>query len=401
MRVVLTVTMIGATFVFGLGAVGASARDEAGPAGQGYKVVGKIGKEGTGNGQFSNVTGLDTDSQGNVYVADGNLHRVQVFSSKGAFKSKYVVESGYVSDTADGPTGDVWAATQVGSDVRRFPKNGGTSESFGTPKSAEGLAVDGDNNVYVATSGDDIDAVVRFEKTATGWAAAKMWVPGGFQWPGDVEVSPDGTIYVLDHRGSPPPIRHFDASGKLLSTIRTKLAATAGAGAEYGIGVDPDCNLWATNGQQRRVDKFTPSGKFLGSVTSGDLLSTDIAIGPTGDLFVYDIYSKAVIHFAADKKKPGAANVLKAIAVKGGKATIPYTASGFACPDQVTATATLKGSGVSGRTTTKVAAGKKTPIVMTVHGPAGKTVKATFTIVLKTNGRPTTERKSVNVSFSR
>lgn len=322
--------------------------------GQGYKVVGKIGKEGTGNGQFStNVTGLDTDSQGNVYVSDGNLHRVQVFSSKGAFKSKYVLESGTVSDVAAGLAGDVWAATQVGSEVHRFPKNGGAPEIFGTPKSAEGLAVDGDNNVYVATSGDDINEVVRFDKTPTGWAAAKVWVPGGFQWPGDVEVSPDGTIYVLDHRGSPPPIRHFDASGKLLSTIRTKLAATAGAGAGYGIGVDPDCNLWATNGQQRRVDRFSPSGKFLGSVTSGDLLSTDVAIGPTGDLFVYDIYSKAVIHFAADSKKPGTANMPKAIAVKGGKATIAYTASGFACPAQVTATATLKGSGVSGRATTK------------------------------------------------
>ena len=35
-----------------------------------YKVVGKIGKEGAGNGQFStNVTGLDTDSEGNVYVS--------------------------------------------------------------------------------------------------------------------------------------------------------------------------------------------------------------------------------------------------------------------------------------------------------------------------------------------
>ena len=134
-------------------------------------------------------------------------------------------------------------------------------------------------------------------------------------------------------------------------------------------------------------------------MTSGDLLSTDVAIGPTGDLFVYDINSKAVIHFAADRKKPGTANMPKAIAVKGGKATIAYTASGFACPAQVTATAKLKGPGVSGRATTKVAAGKKTPIAMTVHGPAGKTVKATFTIVLKTNGRPTTETKAVRVSF--
>ena len=51
--------------------------------------------------------GLDTGSQGNVYVADGTSIGVQVFSAKGTFKAKYVAESGSVSDVADGPTGDV------------------------------------------------------------------------------------------------------------------------------------------------------------------------------------------------------------------------------------------------------------------------------------------------------
>jgi hypothetical protein len=34
-----------------------------------------------------------------------------------------------------------------------------------------------------------------------------------------------------------------------------------------------------------------------------------------------------------------------------------------------------------------------------VRGPAGKTVSATFKIVLKTNGRNTTQVKAVRVSF--
>jgi hypothetical protein len=49
----------------------------------------------------------------------------------------------------------------------------------------------------------------------------------------------------------------------------------------------------------------------------------------------------------------------------------------------------------------KVAAGKTTVIAIPVHGPAGKTVAATFTIVLETNGRPTTEKRGVRVSFSK
>ena len=129
-------------------------------------------------------------------------------------------------------------------------------------------------------------------------------------------------------------------------------------------------------------------------------IARDVAVGPHGDLYAL-IQAQGVVVLAEDKSKPATANVPGRIAVKGGKATIPYTGSGFACPAEVGATAKLKGPGVSGRATTKVAAGKKTPIAMTVHGPAGKTVKATLTIVLKTNGRPTTETKAVVVTFAR
>jgi hypothetical protein len=129
-------------------------------------------------------------------------------------------------------------------------------------------------------------------------------------------------------------------------------------------------------------------------------IARDVAVGPHGDLYAL-IQAQGVVVLAEDKKKPGTANVPGRIAVKGGKATIPYTGSGFACPDQVTARATLKGPGVSGRATTKVAAGKKTAIAMNVSGPTGRAVKATLTIVLGTNGRPTTEKKTVLVTFAR
>jgi hypothetical protein len=388
---------------FAIVAAGATASERRAQAGLPYKVVGKIGKEGKANGQFSgNAYGLDTDQAGNVYVADSGNLRIQAFSAKGAYQSKWTFAPGEnVIDVAVGPTGDVWGTTDVLTDVRRFPKGGGAAENLSTPKASDGIAVDADNNVYVSTSGDDIDAVVRFDKSPTGWEPAKTWVGSGFGWPGDVEVSPDGSIYVADRRGSPPAVKRFDASGKLIGTIRTKLADTAGAGAAYGIAVDPDCNVWATNGEKRRVDKFTPSGKFLGSVTSGDLLSTDIAIGPTGDLYVFDIYSKAVIHFAENRAKPAAAAVPGTIGVTNGVAKVKFALPGVACPAQVDATATIKGKGVSGKAKVKVAAGKTTVIEIPVHGPKGKTVPATFTIVLKTNGRPTTQKRSVHVSFSK
>ena len=96
------------------------------------------------------------------------------------------------------------------------------------------------------------NSVVRYDK-AGSYAEAKRW--GGLQDPGDVEVAPDGTVYVADRRGSPPTVKRFDSSGKLLKTVKLQMAATAGAGAQFGIGVDPDCNLRVTNPQKRNVTK--------------------------------------------------------------------------------------------------------------------------------------------------
>jgi sugar lactone lactonase YvrE len=405
-RVVTALLVLG---VFAICTAAATATDRLAQAdGLPYKVVGKIGKEGKANGQFSaNAYGLDTDKAGDVYVADSGNLRIQAVSANGAFKAKYAFAPGEnVIDVAVGPTGDVWGTTDVLQQVRRFPKGGGAPENLTTPKASGGIAVDAAGNVYVSTRGDDVNAVVRFDKSGAGWGPAVTWVGRGLQAPGDIEVSPDGSIYVADTRGAPPNVKRYDSSGKLLNTIKLPQPATAGAGALYGIGVDPDCNLWATNAGQRRVERFTPSGKLLGTTTSGDLVATDIAVGPTGDLYVFDINTPGVIHFAEDRSRPQAALVAGVAIAKQGAgyvARVKYTAAGVSCPAQVAATASLAGQGISGKAAVKVAAGKTTVInIPLARGAlakiAGKKATATFKIVLKTNGRPTTQARSVTVA---
>jgi sugar lactone lactonase YvrE len=393
-------------------AVAATAVPERTTAGPAFKVVGKWGGNGTSPGKFGGAAnGLAIDAAGNVYVADSNAHRIQVFSSTGAFKQVLDLGAGLsVPDVAVGPDGDVWGTTNVNSEARRFPKSGGAAENFKTPKSADGVAVDADGNVYVSTSGDNTAAVVRFDKTSTGWAAARTWVGSGFEWPIDVETSPDGSIYVADTKGAPPNVKRYDASGRLLNRINMNMQATAGAGVTLGIGVDLDCNVWTTNAPQRYVALYSPSGKLLTTATSGDMVATDVAVGPTGDLYVFDINAPfSVVHFAEDRSKPAAAAVgAVSVAKKGAGwvARLKYTLSGVACPAQVDATASLAGKGVTGKAAVKVAAGKATAIEIplakgALAKVAGKTAKATFKIVLKTNGRPTTQTRAVTVRVPR
>jgi sugar lactone lactonase YvrE len=369
-----------ATLVLGAAfAVGATAALERATAGPTYKKVGSWGKNGTGNGQFrANAFGIAVARSGDVYVADTDNRRVQVFSAKGAFKRSYPSDTDEVpQDVATDPSGSAWAAILQAAEARQL---GGAGETIATGKSAVGIAVDADGNVWVSTSGDNTHRVVRFDK-ASGYAEGKAL--GGFSDPRDVEASPDGSVYVVDGLN----VKRF-VDGKLVKTFK------GGVSKPIGIGVDLDCNLWMTNISQRNLTRVSPTGKVLGTATSGDLIAQDVAVGPTGDLYAFDSGTYSVIRFAEDRSKPQAAAVAGAVTVSGGVAKVRYTLTGVACPAQVDAVATLAGA-VKGKASVKVPAGKPTVLSIPAKGSSGK---ATFTIRLKTNGRPTTQTGSVNVT---
>lgn len=53
------------------------------------KLVRKIGRKGTGEGQFDGPSGIFVDGEGRIIVADWNNHRIQVFSPEGIFLFKF------------------------------------------------------------------------------------------------------------------------------------------------------------------------------------------------------------------------------------------------------------------------------------------------------------------------
>lgn len=383
------VSMVAAALAAGATLVaGATAGSQAQTAGVTYKQVGKWGKTGTGNGQFrSNAYGLATAKNGDVYVADTDNFRIQRFSATGAFKGKISFGSAVVSDVAIDADGNVWGTAGTAVEGRQFTPDGRSLDTITTPKAARGIGADAAGNIYIATDGDNVARVIRYAKAGGAYSESQSW--GGFQTPHDVEVAPDGTIWVSDNRAL--NVKRFDANGKLLKTIK------AGPSSPVGVGIDLDCNVWVGDISQRRIVKYSPSGRLLATATSSDLVAQDIAVGPKGDVYAFDGSSKAVIRFAEDKSKPATANVPGTITASGGTAKIAYTLSGVACPSVVGATATLTGPGISGKAAgLKLKAGAKNTITMKMAKAASG--KATFKLVLKTSGRPTTETKSVSVS---
>lgn len=364
---------------------GAVAGEQAPSAGS-YKQVGKWGKSGAANGQFRNPFGIATDRGGSVYVADTDNNRVQVFSASGGFQRKWgSTGSGdgqflSAQDVAVDAQGGVWVADYRNDRVQKFGSGGGFQMSIEVSQPT-GVAVDADGNLYVL---DLSGRLTRYDK-ASEYAAGKSFKAAGKG--GDVEVDALGNIFAADPGAL--KVTRYDSEGNAKGTMR------GGLSAPIGVGLDLDCNAWITQIASRRIARFSPSGKVLATVDSAGAIPEDIGIGPKGD--VYLLGQGEVIRFAEDKAKPGTANVPGSVAVSGGTARIAYTLSGVACPAEVGATATITGPGISGKAAgLKLKAGAKNTITMKFS--KAESGKATFKIVLKTNGRPTTETKSVAVS---
>jgi DNA-binding beta-propeller fold protein YncE len=351
----------------------------------GYKQSGKWGKSGTANGQFRGPFGIATDKGGAVYVADTDNDRVQVFSASGAFQRKWGStgsdDGQFLSaqDVAVDAQGGVWVADYRNERVQKFSSGGGFQQSIPASQPT-GVAVDADGNLYVL---DLSGRVTRYDK-ASGYSAGKSFKAAGKG--GDLEVDSAGNLLAADPGGL--RVMRYDAEGNAKGSLR------GGLSSPIGIGIDLDCNTWITQIAARRIAKFSASGKVLATVDSAGAIPEDIAFGPKGDLYL--LGQTEVIRFSEDRSKVANANVPGRIVVSGKSARIAYTLSGVACPAEVGATATVTGPGIAGKAAgLKLKAGARNVIQMK-FAKAGSG-KATFKIVLKTNGRPTTETRSVTV----
>ena len=151
------------------------------------------------------------------------------------------------------------------------------------------------------------DSLPQSYKTLRDWAEVPgLGVPGP-AWPAAVtavEPAPDGSIYVVFRchenscAGRPEaPVLKYSHDGKLLSSWGAGLFVFP-----HGATLDTKGNLWVTDaggasGKGHQVLKFNPQGKVVlalgkagvsGAGTDTFNQPTDVAISPSGEIFVAD-----------------------------------------------------------------------------------------------------------------
>ncbi|NPA91417.1 MAG: TIGR03663 family protein [Chloroflexi bacterium] len=136
--------------------------------------------------------------------------------------------------------------------------------------------------------------------------------PGQFMYPRNVALGPDGSIYVADsgnHR-----IVKFDPQGQYLLAWGQKGQGPGEFNEPWGIAVDKDGFVYVADTWNHRVQKFDSSGAFItqwgyAAMTGGQLTEPGaffgpraVAIGKDGNIYVTDTGNKRVQVFTPEGK---------------------------------------------------------------------------------------------------
>ena len=229
----------------------------------------EVGSSGTGDGQITDyIADMAVDSQNNLFVAHGgSYNKVQKFDPSGNF-------------------------------VIKFGTSGTGHGQFNWPY---GIAIDGNDNIYVADYYNN-----RIEKFASTTAYLSTISTPGYT-PGPLAIdNTTGDTYAFDD-GSKSILR-YDSNGNFINLIPQLGVGDAQIQSEFpGITIGPDGNIYVTDMSPGSIKVFDRVGNFIRKYSSVDLLTSQqdgyirnsygIALDEAGNIYVADYYNNRIQKF--------------------------------------------------------------------------------------------------------
>lgn len=251
------------------------------------------------------VSGVATDSKGNVLVFHRGQHPILVFDKNGKFirsfgDGMFSSAHGLRLDATD----NIWVTDNGAHTVTKFSHDGKVLMTFGEKDvpAEDSKHFDKPTDIAFAPNGDFYvgdgygnSRVVKFSKDGKfllAWGK-KGKAEGEFNLPHAVRLDSKGNVYVADREND--RIQVFDAAGKYLWQF--------GGFAPFGLFITQDDTLFVADGRANRVLKMTLEGKILaawgslGSEPGNFILPHGITVGPDGAVYVTDINGKRVQKF--------------------------------------------------------------------------------------------------------
>ena len=306
-------------------------------------------------GKIYYITGLATDTGGNVYFGDSNNYRVQKYDSSGNFISTFgwgvqdgsssfqVCTSGcqpgisgtgqgqfeYVSGLTIDGSGNIFIADSGNSGrIQKFDSSAGYITQWGGERKCayngdqieqgkfcnpSGLTVDNENNLLVADP--ENNNVQKFNNSGTyleSYGSTGL-SNGTFAQPYGNAVDSAGNVYITDAFNN--RIQKFDSNGNFITKWGTRGYDSGQFNAPIGIAIDSSDNVYVTEAYNNRVQKFDSSGTFITKWSSNELDSygapqngggngefynpTGIAIDSSDNVYVADTSNHRIQKFSS------------------------------------------------------------------------------------------------------
>jgi DNA-binding beta-propeller fold protein YncE len=275
------------------------------------------GTFGSGNNQFRNPWDIAISRDGEVFVADTDNDRIQVFNESGVFirtwdgtgnGSRFEEPRG-VGVNTDGNGTRVTVSDPVTNNaerrLRRFNTSGGGN--FNTMGRSQlqnpyGIAIDSNNRIWVV----DNSATGRVFLFNSDGSYNNSWTPdgnGALSTPQGITVAKvDNKTFVYVTDAGNNRVVKFEYSGSSLNYVTA--AGSRGSGSSSfngpaGIAADSCGNLWVADRNNNRIQILDKDLSFKSRFTASFNRPTGVAFGTnTKQLFVVDSSNAQVQKFS-------------------------------------------------------------------------------------------------------
>ncbi|NJN19671.1 MAG: TIGR03663 family protein [Oscillochloris sp.] len=263
------------------------------------ELIRTLGGFGNQSGQFYEPRGLAVDAQGNLYVADTWNARIVKFDPEGRVLASW--GSGD-QDLADGRIATITDGTIAGNQANPLGLFG-----------PRGVAVDNQGNVYIADTGNKRIVVTDSEGNYLyQWGSAGTEL-GQFNEPTNVAVDAQGQVYVADTwngrvqifgpdgsgQVGPIPIITWNVAGWRPNTYDDPSIASSPEGDVY-VSVPSRQQVVAANMRGDTLLRWGGGGNDLASLNA----PSGMAIAPDGSVWVADRTSRQVLRFVLPSVQP-------------------------------------------------------------------------------------------------
>lgn len=262
-------------------------------------------------GGFSHPYSVIADSHDHLLVADSHNHRIKILSLKGevlkSFGSQGIIEGqfnfpyclalnrrGNLIVVSDSQNHRVQIVTPSGRLVKYI---GGFGDEVGRLKNPLGVAIDSDEVIYVADSGNSRIQIFSREGIPRGMIVSKeMACPWG------VAISKDGHIVVTDYNNHRVCV--FNKDGSIALQFGSRGNTDGLLNNPAGVTVDDQGQYVVADRSNHRVQIFHPNGTFatkFGGKGQGDglmMFPAGVAVDRKGHLYVADTFNDRIQVFS-------------------------------------------------------------------------------------------------------